>query len=258
MSPGVALRKPRQSTNWAMVEATTHHVIRRRQPLRTILLVAVVTAFLAWGSWGLYDFGRQRAGYDADETQRQINILELRLRERNGENMELREKIAVFERSTVVDEKAYTAVEDSLRLLQDELAELKQQVSFYQGIVSPADASLGVQVQNLKLERLSEGNDFHFKLILIQGPARARRVTGTVTFIVAGVQDGEQKSLSLKELSGGEMTSLKYRFKYFQNFQGDFILPDTFEPMRVTVRVTPQGAKAKDVEKVFQWSNVAT
>ena len=47
-----------------------------------------------------------------------------------------------------------------------------------------------------------------------------------------------QKQLDIKELSGGALDLLKLRFKYFQNIEGDIVLPEGFLPSRVVVEST--------------------
>ena len=44
-----------------------------------------------------------------------------------------------------------------------------------------------------------------------------------------------------------------YSFKYFQQVEGDFVLPAGFEPLRVSVRLTPQGGAT--VEQSFSWAD---
>jgi hypothetical protein len=42
-----------------------------------------------------------------------------------------------------------------------------------------------------------------------------------------------------------------YSFKYFQQIEGEVMLPKDFKPLRVTVRLVPAGGSA--VEQSFPW-----
>jgi len=46
-----------------------------------------------------------------------------------------------------------------------------------------------------------------------------------------------------------------YSFKYFQQVEGDLLLPPGFKPVRVIARVVPQGGAA--VEQSFPWAQAA-
>ncbi|MCA1714848.1 MAG: hypothetical protein LC715_06995 [Gammaproteobacteria bacterium] len=44
---------------------------------------------------------------------------------------------------------------------------------------------------------------------------------------------------------------MAYSFKYFQQVEGDLVLPPGMKPLRVTVRLLPAGGAA--VEESFAW-----
>jgi len=234
----------------------THHVVRQRAPWRSVVVILVVVAAAAWGGWYLFDYGRLQAGYDSKEALRQINLLELRVKQYRADNREVNEKVAILEQSKNIDHEAYSRIENDLQGLRDELSELKQQVTFYEGIISPGGIVEGVHVKTLHLERNTEPNSYRFKLILIQGPKKAKRVKGAVTFAVRGVVNGDEKTFSFKKLTGSKSSSKKYSFKYFQNFQGEMVLPKGIKPTDVVVTVMPTGKRKSKVETVFNWADI--
>jgi hypothetical protein len=74
--------------------------------------------------------------------------------------------------------------------------------------------------------------------------------------VFEGVKDGTQVQLSLKEASGGALDKLKLRFKYFQNNEGEIVLPKGFLPSRVLVELVPTGKGMTRVKKTFDWSDI--
>ena len=48
---------------------------------------------------------------------------------------------------------------------------------------------------------------------------------------------------------------MDYLFKYFQQVEGDILLPPGLKPVRVTVRVAPERGSA--VEQSFTWAEAA-
>jgi hypothetical protein len=72
------------------------------------------------------------------------------------------------------------------------------------------------------------------------------------------LQSGKEKTLFLKDLYIGEQVSDKYKFKYFEDFQGNIGLPEGFEPQEVVVELIPEGNKPKIVEERYSWNTVAS
>lgn len=235
----------------------SHRVIRRQPPLRRGLFAAFVTLFVLWALWMVFDLGRKAAGHDSEESNRRITLLELQLNQSREENRQLRERAAFLEQGKNIDRQAHAQVEKALAEAQSEVAELKQQLNFYQSIVSPEDAAEGVQIQSFALEPGAGANTLRFKLILIQGPARAKRVQGSVTFSIDGETEGGDTALGLSELTGEKLSRLSYDFKYYQNFQGEIALPADFKPESVIVKIMPKGKVRGALEKTYEWRSVA-
>lgn len=240
-----------------MASRGSHHVIRRQPPLRRGMFVVFVVAFFLWAMWMAFDFGRKRAGFDSDETTRQITSLELRLNQYKEDNRQLREKVAFLDHGKSIDRQAQGQVEKALTEQQAELSELKHQLNFYQSIVSPEEASEGVQVQTFAIEPGSAHGALRYKVTLIQGPARAKRVQGTLTISIEGDTEDGATSIGLVEFNSDKKPKLNYDFKYYQNFDGDIILPEDFRPERVVLRVVPKGRVRGGFEKSFDWIDVA-
>ena len=75
---------------------------------------------------------------------------------------------------------------------------------------------------------------------------------------VAGQKDGKSQELGLKELTAGERTSLKMRFKHFQNVEGRLSLPEAFEPQSLIIEVKPKTKNAKPIEQEFDWARLVS
>ncbi|RMD78445.1 MAG: hypothetical protein D6809_05815 [Gammaproteobacteria bacterium] len=232
---------------WELVE---------RRPWRR-RLAALLAFLLAGGAgWGLFEYGRWRAGYDSLEASRARTVLAERVLALERERDRLRREVAYLRQARAVDRQAYARVEASLVALQDEVAELKQEVAFYRGIVAPGEAREGVRVQRLRLRPGGAPGAYGYELVLSQPLARRRRVSGYATLLVHGLQDGRPRSLSLRHLGAGR-SRIRFRFRYFQASQGELQLPAGFTPTRVVVRVDVLKPKARRIERAFAWEEVA-
>lgn len=233
--------------------AVSHHAPWRVWILRVLLLVLV-----AAGVYTSFEYGRFRAGYDREASARAIAGLNAQLAAAETENQGLREQVALLERSRDIDQQARTQVKGNLSDLQDEILELREELAFYRGIVSPEDSASGLKIQDFSLRRGPQNGLFRYKLVLIQAIQHDRRATGTVNLVFHGVRDGEPVRLGLKDLSLEKSEALNYSFRYFQDFEGDLVLPNDFTPGRVEVAILPAGRAADAIRKTFEWPSFST
>jgi len=217
-----------------------------------ILLLAVMAA----ASWLMFILGQYSAGYFNQSLQSEQTRLQEKLYSLGRENSELREKNAVLERTSQVDKESYNATSENLKSLQNELLELKEQVAFYRGIVAPTEAASGLVIRDLKFDSLGGENGYHFKLVLTQVMKNEYLVRGRVEVLIDGLQAGKQKQLTLPQVSDGKLSDLTMEFKYFQNIEGDIVLPNGFVPSSVTVDLIPSGKGRARIKKNFEWADI--
>ena len=229
-------------------------VVRAHRPWKTRALLIVGLVSLCLLGWALFEFGRDSAGYDShDATQAQQSLEDL-VGDLNDEIKKLREQKAILERDAAIERTAYHELDGSLKLLQTEILELKEELSFYRGIVSPNDAVHGLYLQRFRIEPNGKTRGYRYRVILTQVLKNDRTARGLVQISVEGILNGEAKVLHLKHVTEKSVKELSYRFKYFQNLEGDIQLPDNFKPQRITVTVIPKGRRNQEtIEKTFDW-----
>jgi hypothetical protein len=162
---------------------------------------------------------------------------------------------SLLETGKEIDDQASESVRTELKDLQRELLELKEELAFYRGIVSPKEASQGLYIQTFNITKNDEERSFRYKLVLTQVLKNDRHVRGKIDVMIEGImeEDGRQEQIRLRDVTVSKNRDLEYRFKYFQSFEGDMKLPDGFVPIRVIVTVTPRYRSQKQIEKVFNW-----
>jgi len=241
-----------------MTKKTTQLIIKQRSPLRTWLVTLGYGALAVVCGYVLYGYGEHRSGFNNAELKAEISRFEERLAQVSAENAQLRGEVALKERGRQVEQQAYVEVDATLKNLQQEILELKEQVEFYRGIVSPTESENGISIQSFKLDKTGESNIYNFKLVLTQVIKSGKLVKGRTEVMVEGVQDGKARQLPLEEISGGSVERLTMNFKYFQTFKGNIILPDGFLPSRVQVAVNPTSRGSKQVKKTFDWVDLVS
>lgn len=238
-------------------------VIKAYRPRLRNALIAAAAAALAIGAWGLYSYTRATTVVDFEKAQTERDRLlderrELtgKLRESHAEVEKLKDQIVYLERSQEIDQQACATVKTSLAKLQEEVADLHEQVAFYRGIVSPDASRAGVRVYEFKVYPTATTNVYRYDLVLIQSVRHDRRIAGRVDITLQGIAGGQTQVRRLSELTVSGERNLVFSFKYFEEFGGEFRLPDGFRPTRAVVAVLPDGGAIPKIEDEFEWSKI--
>ena len=228
-------------------------VVKTHRPWKSKFVWGVILLVLVISGWTLFDYGRYLAGYDSRESSNEIEGL-LQVQAHLEKRIEtLREDKAVLERAAQIERKAYNELDTTLKILQAEILEHKEELAFYRGIVSPKDSSSGLYLQNFFLNQNGDTRNYRYKLVLTQVLKNSRLVTGKVKLQFDGLLNGESKILELKEVTAKKIRSLNYRFKYFQNVEGSVEFPEGFSLLRVNVQILPRGRERDMIEKTIEW-----
>lgn len=170
---------------------------------------------------------------------------------------ELERKVAMLERSRKLDQDAYAEIRNDRARLEAEIRQLREDLAFYRGVMSPAQARSGLGVQDFRVQRSGEGERrYHFRLLLTQSRRHDRLARGKLYLNVEGERDGVTERLSLRQMTPDQTSAIGYRFRYFQEVEGDLVLPEGFRPVRVLVKLVPKAKKPVPVEWTFDWSVV--
>lgn len=227
--------------------------VKAHQPWKTVIFLTLIVIALAIAGWSLFDYGRFLAGFDSQDAGREQQLLMGENDDLNDRIVELRGQKAVLERAAQIEREAYNQLDTTLKTLQAEIIELKAELAFYRGIVSPRDASRGLRLQSFALNTNGQTRGYRYTLVLTQVLKNDRLVYGRVNLSFAGIHNGQPKVLGLNEVTKKSVKELKFRFKYFQNIEGDIVLPVGFTPLRVMIKILPRGRQQDMIEKTFDW-----
>jgi hypothetical protein len=224
------------------------------QPVYVWLGIAVSLLLLVTAAYLLFERGKYHAGAGLEKLTWQRGELQRRVAELQEANLNLREQAVVSQRSSEIDRRASLEVRREFASLQDELLELRQELDFYRGIVSPGDVKPGIRIQSVRLEPASATGKVFYRLTLTQVKGNERYVRGVIEMEVEGQQDGKPKVLLFKKLAEDNSKVLNYKFRYFQNVEGEIWIPPQFKPKKVRVLLKPQGkGQPPAIEAVMDW-----
>ncbi len=229
-------------------------VVKPHRPWLVRFLLGLGIVALIVGGWTLFNYGRYLAGYNSAEYAEERETLLAINDDLEQEVDRLREQKALLERAAQIERQAYDELDTTLKVLQGEILELKEELAFYRGIVSPQDASSGLHLQRFKIEANGKSRSYRYKIVLTQVLKNDRLATGRVQLSIDGMMRNQPQTLSLKQLSEKPVNELSYRFKYFQKLEGSLKLPEGFTPFRVHVKIIPRSRKRNSIEKTINWS----
>jgi len=225
-------------------------IIKQRYSPRMKLLLAVMAAVLLLASAGfIYNYGLNRAGFEAQSAQETQQTLQDEMRKLQDENRELQESLARSQRTIQMDQAAYQDLDKSLKASAQEIVKLREELNFYRNIISPADKKSGLRIQNLYIEPAGGANQFRYKLVLIQALKHESTVQGRAIIEVSGMQVGED---TLLRFPAANERPIQVNFKYFQDIEGKLELPRNFQPKRVKVYIKTSGGTSL-AEATYAW-----
>ena len=204
-------------------------------------LIAVFLLALAFGGWGLWTVLAPAPG----DARAQLGSRQARIDE-------LEQRVATLTRSDQISRDANRDLQGTLAERDEQIAGLHADVAFYERFVGSTAQRRGLNVHELHLEPQGAGA-WHFTATLTQNLNRGAVNSGHLTLALEGSRDGRMQRLAWADLrQQPDAPGVDYSFKYFQQVEGDVLLPAGLQPIRVVVRVQPQSGAA--VEQSFTWA----
>lgn len=222
---------------------------------RRVAFAAVFALAIAFGAWGLW---RVLSPVSADVRAQLAESEDARERLQAAHEA-LQQRVATLNRSDQISRDANRDLQGTLAERDEQIAGLRADVAFYERLVGATAQRRGLSVHALVME--SQGvqpqtdSVWHFQSTLTQNLNRGAVSAGRLTLEIEGSNGGKLRTLDWDALRQQENADgVEYSFKYFQQVEGDVILPDGFSPVRVTVHLQPKSGSA--VEHSFTWGQV--
>ncbi len=211
-------------------------VIKSHRPERAVLLsvaVLVLLLVVAALSFTLGRSSREDSG---------------RLDEHKQQLREARNRVIGLQQQTIVEKMATEDVRQSIGKLEEQIQQLNKVIAFYRGIMAPEALATGLHVQNLDIESLEAVNNYRLHWVLIQVGNNEQLVQGDVELRINGIMESATV--------GGaavEVVAKKFKFRYFQEFEADIILPAGFQPAQIEAIASLKGKSSQKISRKFDW-----
>jgi hypothetical protein len=232
-------------------------IVVPHRPVRRFSLTLLTMIVMVGGIYGAHWLGEKQGVGQEKILRQERQRLQIELSDSSAREDQLRQRVAILENATFVDKESVDGVRQTNRELADHIAQLEEEVALYQGIMAPSDTTSGLTIQAVNLIKTASANRYRFKVMLTQVGSNASYLQGSVEVSILGVQNGEVTSYSLNELSSEiSDTEIQFRYRYFQEFTGELVLPENFTPDQVQVIAQSNGDKSARLEKAYTWSDL--
>ena len=215
-------------------------------------LVLMGVALSAAGGWGYayYTTVMSQEGDQADKNELLAQLFDLRVKNDN-----LERQVAILDRSSAVDKQTGVELQETLTSLRQRVAQLEEDVLFYRQVVEEETKETGLVIEELDIDATRSPDRYRYKLVMRQEDADGDTyLAGHVNFNLAGQWKDQQVILPLRDLSEAEdELDIRLRFKYFQNIEGELVLPEGFQPDRIQIAAVATEPVSKRINEDFGW-----
>jgi cell division protein FtsB len=239
----------------AIVKGSKQHqmVVVPHRPLYRVSVFLFFVLALAALNYFTYNYGMSQGLALKVELLADKEKLQSQLADSEAVVVNMRQEIAALKLGGAVDSRANEEVRQSVESLQDEVAQLNEEVRFYKGVMVPNAKDKGLRIERLAMENTSEPNRFKYSLLLTQVVDKHDFVQGGVEIALVGREGGADAELLLADLIEQDLKVIGFRFRYFQNLDGELVVPNGFEPREVMIVARSSGNNPQRLEKTFDW-----
>jgi hypothetical protein len=227
-------------------------VIRARPVLKVAMTVLALTAVGILVAASHY-YGRETGVAskvvvikERDSLQAQLNGSEVTVRR-------LRQEKAGLKLGEQVDSRANQEVRQLVESLQQNVADLKEEVRFYKAVLMPNVEEKGLRIERLDVKATADPRKVRYHLLLTQVVDKHEYIQGRVEMQLVGQRNNEEVSISFNDVAELDGQPMGFRFRYFQNIDGEFTLPDDFTPVEIMVIANSTGRDRRRLERRFDW-----
>lgn len=211
---------------------------------RALAMIVVLSISLALAAW-IYDAGRLIAGFDSNESTREIQSLRNYVMELDTELTKLRGLAGSGESRLQIEQAALRQLSSQVKLLELENGVLKQDLAFFEGLMPSAELGdePGLKINHLRIESSGAAGEYRYRMLVVNNAGRqAKDVRGSLQLLIKVQQEGKDAMISVP--SETEQNSQRFRFdiKHFHRLEGVFSVPQGAVVKSVEARLLQDGA----------------
>lgn len=181
------------------------------------------------------------------------DALVVELTEVTAQNQELTQIAGILTKGGEIDRQAVNSVREEILSLETQIVALEEEVAFYKNIMAPDRSQKGLSLgqPDLKIDR---DGGYRFRVALSQLGDHRKSLSGRVAVTVTYEEKGTLHQRPLHELaSGQDPKGILFKFRYFQDISGHFVLADGQVLKSLTLAATTSGKKPVTKTTSIDW-----
>ncbi len=223
------------------------------QPWRTAFNWVVIILIVVASSAGFYFYGYGAGIQVSGDAREERDTLLIQMDDMNSQMSFLQQELINTEQASAVDRQALEEVQDTILNFRETIAQLEEDVLYYKQIMSPENNDTGLMIGQLDLVNMNDAGRVRYRLELRQVGNNDNIISGYANVNILGSQDRQEISMPLRSVAVDEnQLDIRLQFRYFQNIQGELLLPERFEPLGVQIIAVDEG-NDETVQKSFAW-----
>jgi hypothetical protein len=207
-------------------------------PIKLALIALVIGLGGAIALW-TYDLGRSFAfgpRVSAERMQALQEQVDLLVVERD----KLAATANTIESQQNIERSTQKQLSEQVRLITAENLKLKDDLAFYESLMSSTKSTEGITVQRIKVEMVSH-NQLRYRVLVMQGGKANSDFGGEMQLSLSLVQDGKPVMMQFPNPNLGDVGKLKLAFKHYQRLEGLISIPEGATVKTVQARVLDKG-----------------
>lgn len=227
-------------------------VIRKK---KTVVWYVGICSFLLFLLLGSYFAGRYVAVSERNKLIDRIDKLRVGLDDCQTAYLKASERLVMQSQFSKVDSLSGQKLTETIKQLQNYRHQLESELKFYRNIMSPELERHGLTIDDFILAKSKEGKGIRFKLVLTQLGGQEKVLKGQASMRLHGSLNGSAKVYAFRELGALNAKDFRFRFRYFQNIEGEINIPEGFVAKHVIVEAKTRGLKKnQSVRKQIIWA----
>jgi len=219
----------------------------RDRLLRRLGAVAVL-ALLLGGALGIgYWRGQAAAGLLLDEAA----IFRAQLAATEAEFAATRATLVGLQAGAEIDRDSLAQVRATVASERERVARLEHEITVFKSLMDSSVKTVGLAVYGFEAIPGAREDSFHYRLTLLQRSDELRNIKGEVEVALV---DALGVSHPLTRLDRARSnTTMTFKFRYFEVFEGEMDLPEGFEPVKVHVVASSTGRERYRIDRELEW-----
>ena len=152
-----------------------------------------------------------------------------------------------------IDNGTSIRLQNEIKSLQEQVFNLRRELTFYKGIITASSYSRGLNIQGLHIETTRKQTFFKYKLVLTNIGNSDSITEVTIDMSVEGNDKSGFRALSSGDIIPGAELKRKIKVRNFERIEGNFNFPNGFEPLRVLVDLQQHDKEKLRLHRVFEW-----